>query len=132
MKTIEDYFTHVRQLVQRVPDTCAERYEEQILSVNRGNLRIRLRFSDHALLEISEAMVFVAGELRWLSYRYHYQDSSAGLVCRYDNAPHHPEVPSHPHHKHASDYILASSRPSIEQVLHEVQVLRGSARSQEG
>jgi len=116
MKTIEDYFTHVRQLMQRVPDASAERYEEQTLSVHRGNLRIRLRFADQALLEISEAIVFVAGELRWLSYRYHYQDASAGLVFRYDNAPHHPEVPSHPHHKHAGDDVLASSRPSIEQV----------------
>lgn len=132
MKTIEDYFTHVRQLVQRVPDTSAERYEEQILSVNRGNLRIRLRFSDHALLEISEAVVFAGGELRWLSYRYHYQDPSANLVFRYDNAPHHPEVPSHPYHKHASDAVLGSPRPSIAQVLHEVQALRDSTGSQGG
>lgn len=62
MKTIEDYFTYVRQLMQRVPDTSAERYEEQRLSVHRGNLRIRLRFSNHALLEISEAIVIVAEE----------------------------------------------------------------------
>jgi hypothetical protein len=74
MKTIEDYFTYVRQLMQRVPDASAERYEEQLLSVHRGNLRIRLRFSNHALLEISEAVVIIAEELRWLSYRYHYQD----------------------------------------------------------
>ena len=132
MKTIEDYFTHVRQLMQRVPDASAERYEEQTLSVHRGNLRIRLRFADQALLEISEAIVFVAGELRWLSYRYHYQDASAGLVFRYDNAPHHPEVPSHPHHKHTGDDVLVSSRPSIAQVLHEVQAFRGSTRSQGG
>ena len=64
MKTIEEYFTYVRQLIQGVSQAHTERYEEQILSVNRGNLRIRLRFSDQALLEISEAIVFVAGEPR--------------------------------------------------------------------
>ena len=85
MKTIEDYFTYVRQLMQRVPDVSAERYDEQLLSVHRGNLRIRLRFSNHALLEISEAVVIIAEKLRWLSYRYHYQDPAAGLVFRYDN-----------------------------------------------
>jgi hypothetical protein len=132
MKIIEDYFTYVRQLMQRVPDASAERYEEQILAVHRGNLRIRLRFADQALLEISEAIVFVAGELQWLSYRYHYQDASIGLVFRYDNAPHHPEVSSRPHHKHAGDDVVASARPSIEQVLHEVQAFRGSTSSQGG
>ena len=49
MKTIEEYFTHVRQLIQNVPEAHAERYEEQILSVTRGNLRIRLRFFDQTV-----------------------------------------------------------------------------------
>jgi hypothetical protein len=132
MKTIEDYFTSVRQLMQRVPDASAERYEEQLLSVHRGNLRIRLRFSNHALLEISEAIVIIAEELRWLSYRYHYQDPTIGLVFRYDNTPHHPEVSTHPHHKHAGEYVLASSHPSIEQVLHEAQAFRGRVGGQGG
>ena len=69
MRTIEDYFTHVRRLIQGAPDVLAKRYEEQILSVTRGNLRIRPRFSDQPLLEISEAIVLMAGERRWLSYR---------------------------------------------------------------
>jgi hypothetical protein len=124
MKTIEEYFTHVRQLIQGIPEADAERYEEQILSITRGNLRIRLRFSDQALLEISEAIVFIAGEPRWLSYRYHYQDPSTTLVFRYDNTPHHPEIPTRPDHKHTGDHVMASSRPSIGQVLLEVRTFR--------
>ena len=97
-----------------------ERYEEHLLSAARGNLRIRLRFSDNALLEISEAFILVGGELRRLSYRYHYQDALAALVFRYDNAPHHPEIPTHPDHKHSGEHVLASFYPSIEQLLEEV------------
>jgi hypothetical protein len=33
MRTIEEYFTHVYQLVQGLPHVQAERYEEHILSV---------------------------------------------------------------------------------------------------
>lgn len=128
MKTIEDYFNYVRQIIKDLPHSHFERYEEQILSVGRGNLRVRLRFPDQALLEISEAVVFIAGELCWLSYRYHYQDPSTGIVVRYDNAPHHPEIPTHPDHKHTSDMVLASSHPSIEQVVLEVRALRDRAR----
>jgi Family of unknown function (DUF6516) len=130
MRTIEEYFTHVYQLVQGLADVHAERYEEQMLSVTRGNLRIRLRFSDQALLEMSEAIVLMAGELRWLSSRYHYQDSSGPILFRYDNAPHHPEIPTHPDHKHTRDQIVASFHPSIEQVLQEVRALRSCARDQ--
>ena len=67
MRTIEEYFTHVYQLIQNLAEVDAERYEEQILSVSRGNLRIRLRFSDGGLLEISEAVVLISGDLQWLS-----------------------------------------------------------------
>jgi len=124
MNTVEEYFDRVRQLVQSVPGVQAERYEEHILSATRGNLRIRLRFSDKALLEISEAFVLVGRELRWLSYRYHYQDALGVLVFRYDNAPHHPEIVTHPDHKHRGEQILASGHPSIEQLLEEVHAVR--------
>src|SRR5262245_28195578 len=124
MNTVEEYFDYVRQLVGDIPNAQAERYEEHLLSATRGNLRIRLRFSDNALLEISEAFAFIGGELRWLSYRYHYQDASAALVFRYDDAPHHLEVSTHPDHKHSGEQILASVHPSIEQLLEEVQAVR--------
>jgi hypothetical protein len=130
MTPIEAYFTSVRELLESVAQAHAERYEEQILSENRGNLRIRLRFADQALLEISEAVVFVAGEPQWLSYRYHYQGSSADLVFRYDNAPHHSEISTHPEHKHISNLVLASRHPSIEHVVQKVQAVRNRARNQ--
>jgi hypothetical protein len=127
MRTIDEYFTRVRELVQGVTDAQAERYEEQMLSATRGNLRIRLRFGDQSLLEISEAIVLVGEEPHWLSYRYHCQSSRTGIVFRYDNAPHHVEVATHPDHKYSGDDVLASPHPSIEQILREVEVFRGEA-----
>ena len=97
------------------------------MSATRGNLRIRLRFGDQSLLEISEAIVLVGEEPHWLSYRYHYQSPRTGIVFRYDNAPHHVEVASYPDHKHTGDDVKASPHPSIEQILREVEVFRGEA-----
>ncbi len=125
MRTIEEYFTEVRRLLESVREASAERYEEQVLSATRGILRIRLHFSDQSLLEISEAIVLMGEEPRWLSYRYHYQSPRAGVVFRYDNAPHHPEVSTYPDHKHTGDIVLASPHPSIAQILAEVQAFRG-------
>ncbi len=128
MKSVEEYFNHVQQLINHTPDAAIERYEEQLLSETRGGLRIRLRFPDDALLEISEAIVIVAGEPHWIAYRYHYQGPSTELVFRYDDAPHHPEIPTHPDHKHSRDQVLGNPRPSIDQVLLEVAALRERAR----
>ncbi len=83
------YFAEIFQLMQALGGVRIERYEKQFLSATRGNLRLRLRFADQALLEISEAVLDTAGTLLWLSYRYHYQEP-LGLVLRDDNAPHHP------------------------------------------
>jgi uncharacterized protein DUF6516 len=121
--TLAEYFAEIFQLIQALGGVRITRYEEQLLTATRGNLRLRLRFADQALLEISEAVLCTAGTLQWLSYRYHYQEP-LGLVLRYDNAPHHPEVVTHPDHKHIGDDVLASSHPTIAQVLLEVQALR--------
>jgi len=125
--TLTEYFAEIFQLTQSLVGVHVERYEEQLLSATRGNLRLRLRFADQAWLEMSEAVLCTAGMLQWLSYRYHYQEPS-GLVLRYDNAPHHPEVVTHPDHKHVGDDVLASSHPTIAQVWLEVQALRDRQR----
>ena len=129
MRTIDEYFAQVHQLLQGVAEAHAERYEEQVLSTTRGNLRIRLQFSDQSLLEISEAIVLIGEEPRWLSYRYHFQSPGTGLIFRYDNAPHRPEISSYPDHKHTRDAVVASPHPSIEQVLEEAQAFRGRGAS---
>jgi hypothetical protein len=129
MKIIDEYFAHVRHLIESIDEAHPERHEEEVLSPNRGNLRIRLRYRDNALLEISEAVVIVHDKLECLSYRYHYQDAAADLILRYDNAPHRPETVTHPDHKHIAAQVVASSRPSIQQVLEEVQMLRSGSES---
>lgn len=56
MKSIEQYFGKIQSLIIGIHKVEAKRYEEQIFSKDRGNLRIRLRFSDNSLLEISGAI----------------------------------------------------------------------------
>lgn len=121
MKNIEQYFERVQSLITGISKTEVERYEEQILSKDRGNLRICLRFFDNSLLEISEAIHIVEGTFIWLSYRYHYQRADGSIVFRYDNAPHHPEVNTSPEHKHIAESVVSAHRPDIEKMLSGVK-----------
>jgi hypothetical protein len=49
MTPLEQYLATVRQLIRQIPFAHAERYDEQLLTAERGNVRIRLRFADQAL-----------------------------------------------------------------------------------
>jgi hypothetical protein len=44
-------------------------------------------------------------------------------LFRYDNAPHHPEVTSHPHHKHISDNVILARELSLKDVLDEISAI---------
>lgn len=64
---------------------------------------------DASILEIS---IFATESRNTLSidkYRLHYMNSTGQMLFRYDNAPHHPEVDTYPHHKHTSDKIIRLS-----------------------
>ncbi len=85
-----------------------------------GIIEGRLRFWDGSLLEFIEVLVENGLILIKTDYAYHYQDVDEHLVFRYDNAPHHPEIITHPHHKHLSNTIESASPPHLSDVLKEV------------
>jgi hypothetical protein len=53
-------------------------------------------------------------------YAYHYQRVNGRLVFRYDNAPHHRELPGFPEHKHEENQIVTAGAPDLNQVLREI------------
>ncbi len=73
MTAVSDYFEQIRQAVKAFAGAQVERYQEQLLTATRANLRIRLRLPDNSFLEISEALTVEEEDLSWLSYRYHLQ-----------------------------------------------------------
>jgi hypothetical protein len=90
---------------------------EELLTPRCANLRIRVRFTNGRLLEINEALIMEGEILRHLDYRYHCQRTGGILVFRYDSAPHLPQPPGSPHHKHVPDATLPATRPSITEVV---------------
>lgn len=120
MTNICDYFIALQQIISNLSGIEVEKYEEQVLTEKRGNLRVRLRFSDNSLLELSEALLITGDTLQQISYRYHYQTSVGKTIFRYDDAPHHPKIKTFPHHKHVFDKVLECSHPDIETVIKEV------------
>lgn len=71
-------------------------------------------------LHIAEYVV-TEPDIRRLKYRYHLQSPESKLIARWDNAPHHPEIDSHPDHFHISEKkVKQSPAMDIPQVLAAV------------
>ena len=118
---LSNYLEKVTQAILQCSDAYVERYVEEILTPERVNLRIRLRFDQGHLLEINEAVVVEDNSLVSLDYRYHCQDENNRLIFRYDSTPHFPDLSSFPHHKHLPDTVIPSDKPEIDQLIKEAE-----------
>jgi len=107
-----DYLKEVEKAIGDLRDAYVELYEEEFLGNERVNLRIRVRFYNGCLLQLNEAVIFQT-KIEHLGYRYHFQDKNSGLVFRYDNTPHFPDLANFPHHKHNPAGTESSKSPSI-------------------
>ena len=123
---ISDYLSRAERAVLQCPDAYVEQYLEEVLTPERVNLRIRIRFVIGHLLEISEAIITDNSHLDFLDYRFHFQDESNRMVFRYDSTPHFPNLQSFPHHKHLPNAVIKSDKPSVDQVLMEAQAYLGA------
>lgn len=119
-KLIQAYLDEIELLLLGLSNVYVEEYSAVILTAERANIRIRIRFSLRYLLAISEAVLVVDNQVNCIDYRYHFQDAQNSLIFRYDNTPHFPDLSSFPHHKHLVDDVIACQKPSIDDVLQEV------------
>ena len=83
-------------------------------------LKIRAILIDDSLLHIKEYSSFES-----YFYSYHWQGSDGSLRIRWDNSPHHRDLPTFPDHKHVTqleesrEMCLADVLQEIRQILKE-------------
>ena len=122
---IDDYFASVeRGLRQNTPVGRID--DESLICLSgddyNGVLRCRFIFLDESYLDIYEVVSTELGYPVRVSYAYTYLRKEQ-RVFRYDNAPHHPEIVTHPHHKHSgpTDRLAPADQPTLSQVLGEIE-----------
>lgn len=90
---------------------------------HQGFIEGRLKFHDGSLLDFDEVILLLNEEIVKVRYAYHYQNELGELIFRYDNAPHHPNVFTYPHHKHTGSTVAPSEAPDLSEVLQEIDQL---------
>ena len=110
----EAYVQRVARLVERLAPVVAERdLRVRRVGADLVVLRLDLRFLDGRRFEGNE--IWTAGARK---YRFHLQDPEGGLIWRLDNAPHHAEISTRPHHEHrAAGAVIPAGELTLEDLL---------------
>lgn len=87
---------------------------------NPNLIRLRADLINGDKLHISEAWE----NETLIRYAYYWLRQNDELRIGWDNAPHHPEVSTHPHHKHVAmqEDIQASDETNLEDVLRCIKM----------
>ncbi|MFN7341200.1 MAG: DUF6516 family protein [Opitutia bacterium] len=91
---------------------------KKIYNISQGYISGSIIFENNHRLDFVE--VKNVEVLNKIKYRYHYMNDEQVMIFRYDNAPHHTNVSTFPHHKHEGENIRESVEPSLDQVLLEI------------
>jgi len=122
MSAITRYLENIRQLLDQTPYILSKSLEYE----DRGGVALLIKgkiiFDNLSELHFREIVSFTIADLPdKIAYSYHYQDKEKVLIFRYDNAEHHPEISSYPHHKHIpKSNIEASKEMFLAEVLFEI------------
>jgi len=119
VKDADDYLVYVKALIVADPHVTNWTILREEAQEDVGLFRYRLTLHDGGLLEMFERFQIVDERLHVTKYRFHWQDAAGQLRKRWDNAAHHPEIPTHPDHVHAAseENVLSHGPIRAEEVL---------------
>jgi hypothetical protein len=82
-------------------------------------LKAEIQLADGSHLHVNE--VYISGQLR--RYAYYRLTPTGEVLQGWDNAPHHPEIASYPHHLHQQNGVHPSQVRSPADVLEQLEKL---------
>lgn len=100
MNKADDYLSYIKALIALNREVVRCRVVREEAQGDMGLFRYRLTLRDGGLLEMFERFQLVEGRVQVGKYSFHWQGADGQLRKRWDNAAHHPELSTHPHHVH--------------------------------
>jgi hypothetical protein len=114
---IGDYFEFLKKIANKNPEVVRFRIIKEFIGISRGFIRFVIELRDGSELHVFE---YVDSGLHKIDYSYHWQNKDKNLISRWDNAPHHSEIDTFPHHKHNGEDILPSAEPTFVEILKKI------------
>jgi hypothetical protein len=120
--TVAEYHQAVKARLIADPLVLQFDIQRERRTADDGYLRARLLLDNEEELEFSEYVRRVRDQVQVVTYSFHWTDANGKLICRWDNAPHYPDLPQAPHHIHDGhqDNVLPSASMTIAEVLDKI------------
>ena len=92
--------------------------EKVLQEIDAGFLRVKITLKNNDILELSEYVQCTDFGIVVKSYTYHWQNSNGELKKHWDNARHHFQVSTNPHHLHDGEesHVTESDAMNFEKV----------------
>lgn len=117
---IAHYFKSIEHLLINSKLIADKTIDFKEFSIDEGMVTGRLLFLGGYTLNFMEYILI--GQQR-PKYRFNLSDSKGKLIFRYDNAPHHKEIPTYPHHKHLGTQVKPSKEVGLKEVISEIEIM---------
>ncbi len=112
------YFSQIENVLQTFPNIRTYTLQTKVYNATQGYISGRIIFDNGWYLDFTEVKdTDVSPKLK---YRYQCMNEEQVLIFRYDNAPHHKEIRTFPHHKHGLHQVEDSPEPTLYKVLLEI------------
>jgi hypothetical protein len=122
--TPADHLASIKERLLTDPIVASFQITRERTTPFDGHLRARLILVDGSRLEFSEYVQRSGDAIGVITYSYNWTDAEGALIKRWDNAPHHIELPGFPDHVHfgATGEVTTGEPMNIFAVLDEVAV----------
>lgn len=115
---IEAYFAEVEAIIKSFPHADSYSLKKKFYNKTFGYIGGSIIFENGHRLDFMEAKQIEPDSKT--KYRYHYMNADDTMIFRYDNSQHHSHLDNFPHHKHTTTQIIASTEPTLQDILLEI------------
>jgi len=107
----------MRRTLESLKDDLIKSFEILDFKSGEGFYFLRLKA---VLIDDSQLYIKEYRSLDSYLYSYHWQDQDGTMRIRWDNSPHHNDLRTFPHHKHAPQ-LEESMEMNLEDVIKEIK-----------
>ena len=118
--TIQDYLAQPDAKLQTLAAIIVQSSTEREINADLpiGLVKGKLVFLSGSVLEFSEQL-----PVDRRKYRFHYMDAQKRLILRWDSAPHHQELATHPFHLHTPQGVQDHAAITMLESLEEIEAV---------
>ena len=117
---ISDYFKSIEQLLNNSKLITDKTVDFKQFSNDEGMIRGQILFLGGCVLNFMEYICIGRDRPK---YRFNLSNAKGSMIFRYDNAAHHEEIYTFPHHKHTLTEIKPSIEIGLAEVVSEIEMM---------